>query len=100
VHLHKMSNAVFSVDTLLGLEEESSSTQDLLIALIPGYHRCVPPEVKAYSALKSRPSCTYHNYKDAGVSLCFEGGRVTAVHVYNGAEDFAIFTGPLPHEIR
>lgn len=100
MHLHKMSSAIFSVDTLLGLEEESSSTQDLLNALIPGYHGGISPEVKAYSALKSRPSCTYHNYKDAGVSLCFERRRVTAVHVYNGAEDFAIFKGPLPHKIR
>ncbi|KAJ7522287.1 hypothetical protein O6H91_18G004600 [Diphasiastrum complanatum] len=61
-----------------------------------------PPlaQKSSFVALKSRPPCEYHNYKPLGLSLCFEGSKVQAVHVYNGTHGYSAYQGELPYGLR
>lgn len=73
----------------------------LFLQDIQGTSRPPKPPLKEYFAgLKSRPPCVYHNFKDFGLSLCFENSVLQGVHLYNGTHGYSFYRGPLPYGLR
>eukprot|EP00252_Welwitschia_mirabilis_P011806 TRINITY_DN26241_c0_g2_i1.p1 TRINITY_DN26241_c0_g2~~TRINITY_DN26241_c0_g2_i1.p1 ORF type:complete len:167 (-),score=18.57 TRINITY_DN26241_c0_g2_i1:273-773(-) len=87
---------------LLGCEVGSQEITDFLkqIGVQETGNPPPAPEIKAYPALQRRAACEYHNYKTLGISFCFENSLLRAIHVYNSADGYSTYKGPLPHSIR
>eukprot|EP00850_Spirogloea_muscicola_P019898 SM000202S05869 [mRNA] locus=s202:55776:57060:- [translate_table: standard] len=81
---------------LLGAPEDDAA----LAAWLADHGPEGPPEVKDYPAAAGRPACRYCSFRRAGLSLCFEGGSLAAVHAYNSAQGFGRCPLPLPSGLR
>eukprot|EP01018_Ginkgo_biloba_P028682 Gb_15216 [translate_table: standard] len=93
-----------SITKLLGCKNDGELIKSFIqyvASITPTAGEGVPrPEIKAYAALKSRAACEYHNYKELGLSFCFENSILQAIHVYNGTHGFSVYKGDLPQRLR
>lgn len=84
---------------LVGCSDDDPKIPHFLLNL-QGSALLPKPVKESFSALKSRPPCVYHNFKDLGVSLCYEGSVLQAAHLYNGTHGYSTYQGELGHGIR